>query len=142
MSKVLKIILFIFFLSMFFVIYCATQENQNANNCLSCHNQQISLTQRFPHPFIKEERCTACHTSYDESMHKEIIKPTLDICITCHSQEKLGRSHPVGEGIRDPNTESTMTCVSSCHLMHSSDYRYQTPFKNNMDLCLSCHKEF
>jgi predicted CXXCH cytochrome family protein len=35
-----------------------------------------------------------------------------------------------------------MSCVSTCHLPHGSDYKYELPFKNNMELCLSCHPDF
>ncbi len=130
--------------SIFFIIivaYSASQDSRTAYECFKCHAEIFSLMKSFPHPLIKEGKCKSCHSSYDEATHTEEIKPNFDTCLGCHPEEALGRSHPVGDGIIDPNTNDTMTCVSSCHLPHSSDYRYQLPFVNNMDLCLSCHED-
>lgn len=133
----------IFFLLIFFsiVIYCVSQDADDAS-CLGCHNHGLNFDKKFLHPLVKERKCRFCHNSYDESTHKEAAAPVLDVCMECHTQDKLGRSHPVGQGIIDPNTNNDMTCVSTCHLMHGSEYKYQLPVKNNMELCLGCHKEF
>lgn len=122
--------------------YCISQAVQDGDYCLSCHSNAAGLDKKFLHPLVSEKKCRACHISYDAALHKEAEAPVLDTCLSCHGEQKLGRSHPVGGNIIDPNTNTMMTCVSSCHLKHGSDYKYQVPFKNNMELCLSCHKEF
>lgn len=127
---------------LFSFFYCLSQEIKDSDACLKCHADYLKLDKKFIHPLIKDGKCKQCHISYDMDGHKEQNPPVLDVCLSCHTQEKLGRSHPAGDGIIDPNTNSLMTCVSSCHLIHGSDYKYMLPFKNNMELCLSCHKEF
>lgn len=142
--KTNKLIWLFFFFCIVFAAYYVSIAIQSANDCLSCHNNllDLNLDKKFLHPLVKDGKCKSCHISYDETAHVEKDRPVLAVCLSCHSEEKLGRSHPVGEGIIDPNTKETMTCVSTCHIMHGSDYKYQLPFKNNMELCLSCHKEF
>lgn len=134
--------IFIFLFSIFAITYCISQVANDGDYCLSCHSKDVDLSKKSLHPLVKEKKCRACHVSYDNGLHKEGDEPVFSACINCHSEEKLGRSHPVGEGIIDPNTKDTMTCVSSCHIPHGSDYKYQLAFKNNMELCLSCHKDF
>ena len=122
--------------------YCASQDSLSAYECFKCHDKVFGSIKEFAHPLFKEGKCKSCHSSYDTITHAEAVKPGIDTCLGCHPEEKLGRTHPVGDGVIDPNTNDIMTCVSSCHLPHSSDYRYQLPFSNNMELCLSCHKDF
>jgi len=90
--------------------------------------------EKLPHPLVRESKCNSCHDG--------LAKPTIQTCEKCHTKYKLGRSHPVGSGITDPNTNQTMTCTSTCHKPHGTGYKYQLPYKNNMELCLSCHKDF
>lgn len=118
------------------------QENREADGCLKCHSSEWGAKSQFQHPLIKEGKCKSCHSTYDEAVHLESEKPVLETCQGCHTGEILGRSHPVGGGVVDPNTGETMTCVSTCHLPHGSDYEHQLPYPNGQELCLSCHKDF
>ena len=141
-TRMRKLIVFILLFGIIIAAYCISQETQDIDRCINCHSEKLKPARKYIHPLIKEGKCRSCHESYDEATHREDRRPELDICQNCHSRDQLGRSHPVGGGIIDPNTNDTMTCVSTCHSPHGSDYKYQTPFKNNMDLCMSCHKEF
>jgi predicted CXXCH cytochrome family protein len=129
-------------LSIGVVYYSKSQGTSKDDACVRCHQAPVETVKAFRHPLIKEGRCTACHSTYDMLMHRETNPPALDICLQCHTDDKLGRSHPVGEGIIDPKTGETMTCVSACHSLHGADYKYLLPYENNMHLCLSCHKDF
>ena len=137
-----RVSVFLLLLCAFIAVYCSSQESGDTDACLGCHKEKFSQHKEFVHPLIKQGKCKACHSSYDIASHKERIKSGLEDCMDCHTQEKLGRSHPVGRGIIDPNTNNTLTCVSTCHTPHGSGYKYFMPFENNMQLCTSCHKDF
>jgi predicted CXXCH cytochrome family protein len=135
--------LFFLFLSIIIIAYAISKEQKGDYLCLTCHDREsLGLNKKFVHPLVRKIECSSCHREYNKDEHFETNKPVLDICVNCHTNEELGRSHPVGNGIIDPNTQDVMSCVSSCHLPHGSDYKYQLPFRNNMELCLSCHKDF
>lgn len=128
--------------TVFFILTGKGQDRRDVDQCLQCHGAERGITAQNQHPLIKEGKCRDCHSSYDEESHQEFEKPGLRICVDCHGDQTLGRSHPVGNGMVDPNTNGEMTCVSTCHVPHGTDYKFQVPFENNMQLCLSCHKEF
>ena len=114
----------------------------NSTKILFSHDAKFGVTDKIQHPLIKEGQCLSCHSSYDEERHKEALKPVDVTCVRCHEQEKLGRSHPIGPGIIDPNTQEAMTCVSTCHNPHQSEFKNLLSYRNSMDLCLGCHKDF
>lgn len=133
---------FIFILGLVAVLGSVGEESREADSCLKCHSNQWGPTLKFQHPLIKEGKCKSCHSTYDEAVHQEAVRPVLETCQECHSSEKLGRSHPVGGGVIDPQTGDSMTCVSACHTPHGSDYEHQLPVPNAQDLCLGCHEGF
>jgi predicted CXXCH cytochrome family protein len=117
-------------------------DGQSPQDCVACHAEVMTPAKAFQHSFVRQGECRVCHTDYDQETHREQNKPGYENCLDCHPLNTLGRSHPVGNGVIDPNTNETMTCVSSCHLPHGSDFPHQTPYRNNMELCKSCHKDF
>ena len=131
---------FLFSVILFIVSAGKSQVKGQADDCLQCHDRAWGITSQSQHPLIKEGKCRDCHQTYDTVKHRESIPPIADLCVNCHTPEKMGRSHPIGKGIIDPKTGEEMTCVS-CHRPHGTDYKYQIPFKNNMDLCLNCHQD-
>lgn len=126
---------------LFLVSTGKSQVKGQVDDCLQCHDKAWGITAQSQHPLIKEGKCRDCHQTYDTAEHRESIRPVDELCMECHTPEKMGRSHPIGAGVIDPNTAEAMTCVSTCHRPHGSDYPKQVPFKNNMDLCFNCHKD-
>lgn len=63
----------------------------------------------------------------------------IDLCISCHDADALGRSHPVGASI-DPVTGSLMTCTSTCHDPHAAANDALLRHEANDGLCLMCHE--
>ncbi len=137
---------YIFFVALLFsavLFLVSTGKSQvkgQADDCLQCHDNAWGVTAQSQHPLIKEGKCRECHQTYDSVKHEETTPPVDELCMDCHTSDKIGRSHPIGNGIIDPKTSAEMTCVS-CHQPHGTDYKYQIPFKNNMDLCLNCHQD-
>jgi predicted CXXCH cytochrome family protein len=110
--------------------------------CLECHQELKAKAQgKSRHqPFVKGE-CTACHKSFHEGT-KEQRSPEQEIalCLSCHPQGNLGLSHPVGPKLVDANTKGPLTCSSSCHDPHGSQYRALSRVGEGDRLCMSCHK--
>lgn len=107
-----------------------------------CHADFKAADQVSEHlPFANGE-CQLCHS---EDPHHQLIDQTSDaeiaLCTSCHSVESLGNSHPIGDGVIDPNTGKALSCVT-CHSPHYSNHTYQLILDGKGELCVHCHKEF
>lgn len=109
----------------------------------NCHTDLHQKEQRFRHKPYVDERCLDCHKNFHkQETQLARIQMELDLCYTCHTRQSLGNTHPVGEGVIDPNTKQTMTCTSTCHRSHTAPYRYLLTLPGEGALCVNCHKEF
>ena len=92
-------------------------------------------------PFAKGE-CELCHSA--DPHHQPINRtPNTEIalCTSCHSLESLGNSHPLGNGVIDPNSGIALSCVT-CHSPHYSNHSDQLILDGRGELCVHCHKKF
>ncbi|MEK6778270.1 MAG: hypothetical protein AABY80_01260 [Candidatus Deferrimicrobiota bacterium] len=82
-----------------------------------------------PHSlFGKADRCPKCHIHYREDLEPTRFLPDCnDVCMGCHSAEKLGRSHP--NQVRPRDKYWKMKVPADFHL--DDDGRI---------MCLTCHK--
>ena len=86
-------------------------------------------------------QCVECHDPHGSSephlMRTDIVTSCSD---KCHTKGDLGLSHPVGRDLIDPNTNTVLTCVSTCHSNHfpTDDKLLQLA---SMDLCSQCHRD-
>jgi predicted CXXCH cytochrome family protein len=117
-----------------------TQQNGCFDNgCHSDLNSDAFISKHLP--FANGE-CQLCHS---ENPHHQLIERTpneeIALCISCHSVESLGNSHPIGDGVIDPNTGKALSCVT-CHSPHYSNHTYQLILDGSGELCVHCHKEF
>lgn len=90
-----------------------------------------------PHQFMNEPAaCADCHRFYGGGLDPhEFVVEIPEKCWVCHSQEKLGNSHPIGlDPGRSPQTievpdelplENGMVSCGSCHNPHG-DYLSKT----------------
>ncbi|MBI4831696.1 MAG: cytochrome C, partial [Candidatus Lindowbacteria bacterium] len=131
--------------------------------CTACHSPHAS-DERFLMRQNKRELCAACHKGYDEKLklkvvHDPVLKgqcelchephagstprllkvDVLELCKRCHAEEHKV-SHPYGQGVIDPRTQSILDCIS-CHDPHSSDEEFLTYYNRDRDLCIQCHKK-
>lgn len=113
--------------------------------CLAsnCHADLKQKEQPIKHQPYTEARCLDCHIDFHSPLtEQKRLQIELKLCYTCHTCAVLGNSHPVGEGVIDPNTHKTMTCTSTCHRSHTAPYRYLLTLSGKGALCVSCHQEF
>ncbi len=108
-----------------------------------CHAELKSGDREYKHKPYVDEQCLDCHTIFhSEETQLRYTQSDIDLCYSCHPQAGLGTTHPVGEGVIDPNTGQMMTCTSTCHQSHSAPYPYLLTLSGTGALCVSCHTEF
>lgn len=108
-----------------------------------CHSDLKTKEELFKHQPYVDSRCLDCHKGFHTpATEQKRLFMELDLCYSCHTRAVLGNSHPVGEGVIDPNTRKTMTCTSTCHRSHTAPYRYLLTLSGKGALCVACHKEF
>ncbi len=111
-----------------------------------CHQKMLVSAGQYLHQPFAEGLCEPCHRMpEDHSVNNEphqASQSDIDICLECHEESDLGRSHPVDEDRIDPLTGELFTCTSSCHDPHSAPYVYLLRFPGGGTLCVRCHKEF
>jgi predicted CXXCH cytochrome family protein len=116
-----------------------------ANPCFEsgCHTELKAREQLYQHKPYAQGQCLDCHKTYHtENTQKQYTQSDIDLCISCHTDYKLGVSHPVGEGVIDPKTGQMMTCTSTCHLSHTAPYEFLLVKPGNGRLCVHCHEDF
>lgn len=124
---------------------CHRQDDRSAIHeavsCFKCHDAQKFKGKAYRHPPMEERNyCLSCHRAHS-SDHEFLLKDEpVAFCQSCHVGMKMHRSHPVGGKVQDPLNGRAMTCTSTCHNVHLSDFAILTPCEDRK-LCLKCHVE-
>ncbi len=106
--------------------------------CVSCHLDYPEYNQNLVHNNIL---CIDCHNPHRSDNDLILMRGEIGLCTeSCHTNETLGNSHPVGRKIADPNTGGELTCISTCHSIHSPTQAKSLQLAT-IDLCQSCHSE-
>ena len=111
-----------------------------ASICLKCHSDDNQMGWMGSEHPLNGVHCLDCHKVHNNNEKDLLIKPGLDLCLSCHNEQKARlhykSHHPLAEG--------KMTC-SSCHEPHGSlngeAGMLRTDERVN-DLCLSCHARY
>lgn len=109
--------------------------------CLTCHAEVIPPGGRSPHDFFLQGECQVCHARHASDEPSLLIVDPIKVCESCHPDQRGGRSHPVGFGVTDPRTGTTMTCTSTCHDPHSTPRDSLLRRLEGRELCWSCHPD-
>ena len=113
--------------------------------CLAsgCHAELQDTTRPHPHQSFTHEACLECHIHFhDPATQRLHAQSEIDWCATCHTADTMGATHPVGEGVVDPNTGQMLTCTSACHRQHTAPYPYLLTRAGDGELCLTCHTDW
>ena len=114
--------------------------------CYGCHNDVMVEYDSSGHTGVL---CMKCHTPHGSSTTPMLLDRNPELCFRCHTRRHFDESttgvtrhnHPVRPVHYDVNAGDPLTCTSSCHDPHGTDYtsmlRY---FDSPMDgTCLMCH---
>jgi len=115
--------------------------------CYTCHSAAIEPQyEASAHSAIL---CVDCHTPHGSSYAPILVSQNPDLCLECHNPRYYDESsrtvrrnnHPVRPVHFDVNNRTPLTCTSSCHDPHGTDYAFMMrymdgPYDGN---CLICH---
>ncbi len=102
--------------------------------CLTCHGELAGRirSSEYVHGPVAVNSCASCHSPHASKYHNLLRKPDLDLCLSCHPQQKSEQSDV---SVHEPFESGECTM---CHDPHASDYAHyleESPSK----ACFSCH---
>jgi len=111
--------------------------------CLTCHEEKalkdeshFGIKSKKMQKFTIDVRsCFQCHQMHSGEKHL-LSGKVPDLCISCHTKERIPKSHPLGG-------EQDVSCIS-CHTTHGakkSEHFARHKTKDLEGACLSCHKD-
>ncbi len=139
--------------------------NLNAENtrglCLTCHMDKDAEIREatVPHKALDTDRkCLACHDAHASNNVKQLLKPPMDLCLSCHDKEYNGQNGRIAnmKAILESNTDRhgpiKQGDCSGCHNPHGSkNFRMLREFypqlfyagynPDNYKLCFMCHEK-
>ncbi|MBE0416953.1 MAG: hypothetical protein IBX63_04235 [Coriobacteriia bacterium] len=120
--------------------YEALLAAQNNDICYQCHAPGIRASyQRSSHNGLL---CVRCHTPHGSAWKPILREANPDICLRCHSWvESHDNQHPVRPQYYDIRADAPLTCTSTCHGPHGTEFSmmvrfYPWPLDGR---CLQCH---
>lgn len=111
--------------------------------CLGCHGDKEPLYSQSAH---KVNSCVTCHTPHGSKYTPMLVKAQPQLCLKCHSQvdDKGGslNKHPIAPKYFDVHAKKGLTCTSSCHNPHGTQYDHMVKNYNGYQdgMCMQCHK--
>jgi predicted CXXCH cytochrome family protein len=115
--------------------------------CYDCHSVPIQAS--YDLSAHRSTPCWRCHTPHGSDWGPLLKGPQPEVCFPCHAKVDFDditggndrNKHPVRPVFYDVNAKSALSCTSSCHNPHGSQFyfmlrHYQFPFDGN---CLICH---
>jgi len=120
--------------------------------CFTCHTEQRNkwYSKKHIHGPVNMEKCTICHNPHATDYPFHLIKPSWELCVTCHAENSSGlhvlgdafssKGHPT-RGKPDPMRKGKELSCASCHNPHASDFSHLWQFDVNslLELCTKCH---
>lgn len=115
---------------------------ENNNVCYQCHGDKKAIYESSAHSV---NLCIRCHTPHGSRYAPLLIKPNPQVCYDCHPESSFsqvaGKNHPVDPNFFDVHANKGLTCTSSCHNPHGTQYKFMLRnfFYPQDGLCLQCH---
>jgi predicted CXXCH cytochrome family protein len=114
------------------------KEEMNQTLCYNCHPMEEYKNKKYKHSM--EKGCLTCHQNHQPGGNHLLRTDPIGVCLECHGVLASKRTHPLE--VKDPNTGGALTCTSSCHDVHGTDFRYLCQMEPGRTLCISCHEDF
>ena len=105
--------------------------------CFDCHANLKSDNYTSSH---QESSCLLCHNPHASNRSNLLLADPIVLCtVPCHYDHDNELNHPVGANIFDDISRTSLSCTSTCHNPHGSNFKAQLAI-NPKDLCFTCHK--
>ncbi|MEA3547596.1 MAG: GSU2203 family decaheme c-type cytochrome [Thermodesulfobacteriota bacterium] len=111
-----------------------------AGVCTTCHQSGEQMHWASSEHAFNDVTCTDCHNVHYNSEHYLLKEKSIDLCVSCHSNQKA-RMYSISH---HPLREGYMTC-DSCHAPHGNATGAAGMLKTEErvnDLCLECHARY
>lgn len=107
--------------------------------CYECHGDKQAMYDASKHA---PKECVRCHTPHGSDYKPMLLAAQPELCLRCHPKVDGSNKHPIRAKYYDIHAEKGLSCTSSCHNPHGTEY---DPMMKNYDwkqdgLCLQCHK--
>lgn len=113
--------------------------------CYDCHAQPIRASYDRSAHF--RTPCWGCHTPHGSDYGPLLKAPQPSVCFACHARVDFDdgaggyKNHPVRPVYYDVHEQTNLTCTTTCHDPHGTQYtfmlqHYNFPKDGN---CLICH---
>lgn len=112
--------------------------------CYTCHTvyPQQALYDDSAH-WQNRMLCIECHTPHGSPFAPILRDSNPELCLGCHGWvHSHGNQHPVTQATWDPIAQTGLTCSTTCHDPHGTQYDVMIKdWYSRMDgQCLQCHK--
>ncbi|MDT8434828.1 MAG: cytochrome c3 family protein [Anaerosomatales bacterium] len=120
--------------------YEALLAAQNNEICYQCHAREIRAS--YDSSDHARLLCIRCHTPHGSDFKPILREANPDLCLRCHAWvESHSNQHPVRPTYYDVRSDEPLTCTSTCHGPHGTEFPmmvrfYGWPFDGR---CLQCH---
>ena len=109
---------------------------KEGESCVSpkCHSEMAKV--RYVHAPVATGACLICHTNIKEEPPFGLVSTGVDLCWRCHKNQKLliGQSKYLHKIVKDEG------CIG-CHDSHGSKTTKFLLNKDELTLCVDCHKK-
>ncbi|RJQ48253.1 MAG: hypothetical protein C4538_04120 [Nitrospiraceae bacterium] len=122
--------------------------------CFACHTDKKKewSAMKYTHGPVTIGKCAICHSPHASDYAFNLVKPTWDLCTTCHFEKGTG-THVLGDSIfaeghptrnrPDPMRKGQELTCASCHSPHTSNFPHLWAFDVNSlyEFCQKCHNK-
>ncbi|NTU70769.1 MAG: hypothetical protein HGB10_02970 [Coriobacteriia bacterium] len=107
--------------------------------CLECHGDKESQYANSAHA---DSACVSCHSVHGSAYDPLLVGVQPDLCLDCHPTAEGSNKHPIRPKYYDLHAKKGLTCTSSCHNPHGTEFEFMIKDYNfSQDgVCLQCHK--
>ncbi len=112
--------------------------------CYRCHarpnGDAYAIEATYEESAHRGKLCIDCHTPHGSAFAPLLRNSNPQLCLGCHTGYDEKHSHPVARRFYDSHAKAPLTCTSTCHNPHGTQYQRMLNYPYRRDgLCLKCH---
>jgi predicted CXXCH cytochrome family protein len=112
--------------------------------CYECHRSANGSASAIGATYQQSahvgQLCIRCHTPHGSVFAPLLRNSNPELCLECHTWYDNTHIHPVSGRFYDSHAKKRLTCTSTCHNPHGTQYPRMLKYPYRKDgLCLQCH---